>query len=223
MLRAAGGRLLAAEPAGAVYREYLAAMHGTVRASVPLMETALARCRDLAGDDPVAARLADYLPAHIAEETGHDEWLLEDLEAVGVPRSRVLDRAPSARIAAVVGAQYYWVLHRHPVALVGYMAVLERHAPSPRVIDRLVERTGFDRSAFRTMIEHADLDQGHAEDVFRVVDGLGVDQDLSALLGMSAMHTVAGMAAVLGEVVDRCVAGVSGPARPAAPRGDGAR
>lgn len=222
-LRAAGGRLLTARPADAVYREYLGTMHATVRASVPLMDTALARARALAAHDPVAARLVGYLPSHIEEETDHDRWLLEDLEAVGVSPSRVIDRPPTARVAAVVGAQYYWILHRHPVALLGYMAALESHAPSQSVIDRLIRRTGFERAAFRTMIEHADLDEDHAGDLFRLVDELPLGPELSLLLGMSAMHTVVGMAAVLEEVVDRSVAGISDLADPAAPRADGAR
>lgn len=220
-LRAAATRLLSAEPAETIYREYLATMHATVRASVPLMQAALARARELAADDPVARRLVDYLPEHIEEEAGHDDWLLDDLEAIGVPRYSILTRTPSRRIAAVVGAQYYWILHGHPVALIGYMAVLERHAPSPAVIDRLVDRTGFDRRAFRTMIEHADLDRGHAEDVFRVADAVPARDRLVDLLESSAVHTVLGMAAVLDEIVDRRPSRAGDLTAAKAPRDDG--
>jgi pyrroloquinoline quinone (PQQ) biosynthesis protein C len=206
-LRAAGTRFLTAEPADAVYRGYLTAMHATVRASAPLMEAALVRAEELAASDPVAARLVAYLPRHIVEEADHDGWLLEDLSVTGAEPERVRARPPSERVAAVVGAQYYWIAPTHPVALLGYMAALESNAPSTEVITRLIDRTGFERAAFRTIIEHADLDEGHADDVFRIVDDLPLDDDLGALLGMSARHTVAGMAAVFDEVTDRAAGG----------------
>lgn len=205
VLRAAGGRLLDAEPAPVVYREYLATMYDTVRASVPLMEAALARAEELAPDDPAAARLAAYLPTHIAEETDHDVWLLEDLAAIHTAPSRTVERPPAAQVAAVVGAQYYWIAHGHPIALLAYMAVLESHAPSVAVIERLIERTGYDRPVFRTMLEHAVLDEGHSEGLFRLVDELPLGTDLVKLLGSSAVHTVLGMADVLDEIVARCV------------------
>ncbi len=76
-----------------LYPEYLERMHWIVRASVPLMETARARALEI--DDPVAAMVATYFEKHIDEEVGHDEWLLEDLEALGRDRAAVLVRPPS--------------------------------------------------------------------------------------------------------------------------------
>jgi hypothetical protein len=105
-----------------IYPEFLVMVHGIVRATVPLMETALTTARTLP-DDQVAALLADYLEHHIPEERGHDDWLLADLESIGVPRDQVLRRIPSPAIAALVGSQYYWVQHVHPVGLLGYMAM----------------------------------------------------------------------------------------------------
>jgi hypothetical protein len=204
-LWAAGERFLRHPQPDTLYLEYLATSHTVVRASVPLMETALARAEAVARDDPVAARLVGYLREHIPEEADHDEWLLEDLESVGGDRAEVLARIPSRQVASLVGAQYYWIHHAHPVALLGYMAVLEGHPPSVGMIEHLVERTDFDRAAFRTLYEHADLDQGHGDEIFDLLDELTLPPELSSLLGLSGMHTVVGVAAVIEEVVDRCV------------------
>jgi hypothetical protein len=204
-LRAAGERFLRHPQPEALYREYLATSHAVVRASVPLMETALARAEDMRQEDDVAERLVGYLRQHIPEELDHDEWLLEDLESIGGDRSQVLARPPSQRVASLVGAQYYWIHHGHPVALLGYMAVLEGYPPSVDMIEHLVERTAFDRRAFRTLYEHADLDHGHGEEMFRLLDELRLPPALSTLVGLSGMHTVVGVAAVIEEVVDRCV------------------
>jgi pyrroloquinoline quinone (PQQ) biosynthesis protein C len=165
------------------YREYLVTSHAVVRASVPLMEAALARAQSMAHADPVSERLVRYLPDHILEEADHDSWILEDLEWIGVDRSTVLDRPPSQRVAALVGAQYYWIYHSHPTALLGYMAVLEGTPPSLSTVEQLVERTGFDRRAFRTIMEHAVIDTRHGDEVFRLVDELALSAPLSTLLG----------------------------------------
>ncbi len=115
------------------YRAYLCAMHAVIRASVPLMELALDRTRARAATgDPLAGPLAGYLEEHIREEEGHDAWLLEDLRAAGGSPEDALGPLPSPLIASLVGSQYYWIEHHHPVALLGYIAVLEGYAPAPR-------------------------------------------------------------------------------------------
>src|SRR5215213_6879673 len=68
-----------------LYPEFLVTVHQMIRATVPLMRTALQRCRELDYTDPVAAAMAPYLGQHIKEELHHDDWLLEDLEFLGVP------------------------------------------------------------------------------------------------------------------------------------------
>lgn len=200
VLRAAGHRLLAHPSVAAVYCEYLFASHCVVRASVPLMEAALRQAQTM--DDTLARHLTGYLQSHITEELHHDEWLLEDLESLGIARAGVLARPPPAAVAALVGAQYYWTLHYHPIALLGYMAVLEGHPPSPEQIDILMERTGFPTGAFRTLTEHALLDPGHGDEIFVMLDELSLGDDLSAVVGLSAMHTVVALAEVIEAVVD---------------------
>jgi hypothetical protein len=103
-----------------------------------------------------------------------------------------------------VGAQYYWIHHYHPAALLGYMAVLEGTPPSRTSVEQLIERTGFDSRAFRTIMEHSVIDNSHGGAVFHLIDELTLSARLSSLLGLSAMHTVAAMAAVLHELIDRC-------------------
>jgi len=189
VLGAAGHRLLSHPRVDAIYCEYLFASHCVVRASVPLMKAALQRAESM--DDPLAGRLTGYLQSHISEELHHDQWLLEDLECLGVDRAGVLARPPPAAVAALVGAQYYWTLH-----------YLEGHPPSAEHIDLLMERTGFPPPAFRTLMEHAVLDPGHGDEIFVMLDELSLSEDLSGVVGLSAMHTVVALAEVIEAVVD---------------------
>ncbi len=199
-LRAAGARLFDVPEMSERYVEYLVLCHGVVRASVPLMRTALHRAEELAPGDAVARALTGYLPGHIAEELDHDTWLLEDLAFLGVATDDVLRRPPSASVAALVGAQYYWVLHHHPVALLGYMLVLEANQPTPGWIAELASRTGFGPPAFRTLAEHAELDPGHARELSATIDALPLTPDQSEVLGLSAMHTVVALAAAVDDL-----------------------
>jgi Iron-containing redox enzyme len=185
-----------------LYPEYLFTLHSVIRASVPLMETALDRAQKLAREDPVCEILAPYLDEHIPEERDHDEWLLDDLEVLGEDRSSVLVRPPSPTVAAAVGAQYYWILHYHPVALLGYIALLEGYPPSIELVDELVGRTGHGRPAFRTLIAHAELDPGHRDELNAVLDRLPLTREQSTAMGLSAIYSVQTLARAIDGLRD---------------------
>jgi hypothetical protein len=206
-LLAAGRELIDDPRIGALYPEYLFATHCIIRASVPLMEAALGRTESMAGSDPVAARLAEYLRRHIPEEKQHDEWLLDDLEVLGRARSTVLARPPSPTVAGLVGAQYYWIFHYHPVALLGYIALLEGNPPSLALIEDLIARTGYSRRAFRTLIAHAELDPHHRDELDETLDRLPLTREQTTVLGLSAMSSAHMLSRAIDEIAD-----ISGPA-----------
>ncbi len=198
----ASRRLILDPRVAQLYPEYLFTLHCVIRASVPLMETAHERAVELAEGDPVSTLLAPYFEDHIPEERDHDEWLLDDLEVLGRDRSSILARPPSPTVAAVVGAQYYWILHYHPVALIGYIGVLEGYPPSIEMLDDLVDRTGHDRAAFRTLIAHAELDPGHRDELDALLDRLPLTQEQSTVMGLSAISSIEMLARALDEVRD---------------------
>jgi Iron-containing redox enzyme len=193
------------DPAAA-WIAFLGVLYGSMRASVPLLETALDRARELSPADPLAAGLTDYLHRHSEEERGHDEWLLQDLLSVGVDSTQLLSRPPSGAVAALIGAQYYWVLHYHPVCILGYLMVIEGDPPSRRSLQDLQSRSGLPPSAFRTMLEHADLDIDHAAELADLLDRLPLSPNHNEALGLSAISTVAGLTRILKEVGDRLAA-----------------
>jgi hypothetical protein len=196
-------RFLASPFISDLYPEFLFSCYCVARASVPLMETARDRTLSLGGQDPVATTLAQYLEGHIAEETDHDRWFLEDLESLGWDRSEILARPPSATVASMVGSQYYWVLHYHPVAILGFLTALESNPPSRSLIEEIVSKTGHPRTAFRTLIEHADLDPHHQEELYGLLDDLSLTPQQSAVVGLSGLHTLHLTAVSVQEIVER--------------------
>ena len=186
-----------------LYPDYLVTMHGVIRASVPLMERALDGSRELADRDAAAAGLAAYLEHHVDEERGHDDWLLEDLAALGRSREEVLAVPPSSAVAALVGAQYYWIEHYHPVALLGYIGLLEGYPPTIADVAALMERTGYPREAFRTVIRHAELDPLHRDDFDEALDGLPLTSEQSTLVAVSGLYTVQAFTRVFDDVLEQ--------------------
>jgi Iron-containing redox enzyme len=181
--------------------DYLFHTHCMIRASVPLMEAACGRAASLAAKEPVAASLAEYLGQHVNEERHHDDWLLDDLEELGASREAVWSRMPSPTVASLVGAQYYWIHHYHPVAVLGYIAVLEGNPPVESQIAEIIERTGLPERAFRTFIKHARLDPHHRDDLDSALDLMPLTREHETLIATSALETQHLLAVLLREMV----------------------
>ncbi len=188
-LRASAAALWRPDGLTARYRRYLVAMHEVVRASVPLLNLALDRCADAGPADRVALLMRERLPVHIAEERHHDEWLLRDMAVAGLDPDTEMARPPSELVAGLVGAQYYWISHFHPVCLLGYVAVLESNAPSPSLAGHLAAGTGLPAAAFRTVHHHAEVDAGHSAAIFDLLDRLDLAPAQRLAVRTSALHT----------------------------------
>lgn len=189
-LSGTGAQVVRHRDARNVYPQFLIALHSLTRASVPLMEWALAECERRAVGDANATMLSDYFRAHIPEEVGHDIWILEDLESLGVPREQVLARTPSAAAAQLIGAQYYWTRFCHPVALLGYMELAEGYPPTLATVEELKMRTGYGDDCFRALRRHATIDLEHRDDLHRVMDSLELTQEQVQLISISALTSV---------------------------------
>jgi hypothetical protein len=173
-----------------------------VRSAVPLMDAALDQARQISAVDPVAAELVPYLTRHRKEEMGHDTWLLEDLHATGVDADRLVRRVPSPKIASLVGAQYYWLRHHHPVSLLGHMAAIEGYHPPVGFANYLRDLTGYPATAFRAIRRHETLDIHHKRDLYELIDTLPLTAEHEKLLGMSGLHTIGAGIDVLAELAE---------------------
>jgi hypothetical protein len=196
--------LLAHPRARELYPHYLTVGYHVTVGLIRLMEAALARARTLAPGDRVAAGLVEYLERHIPEEMHSEEpggATLDDLAALGVDTAAVRTQQPSPKVAALIGAVYYWIFHFHPVAVLGYLE-LEAYHPNTPGVEKLIERTGLPREGFRQLLLHAKLDVAHARDLHRVLDSLPLEPHHEQLIGLTALHTMALLTEALLDVVD---------------------
>jgi hypothetical protein len=197
-------RLLLEHPrAGDVYPRYLATGYHITCGMIGVMEAALAGARALVGADDIAAGLAEYLDRHLREEMHSEEpggAVLDDLQALGVDGASLIEEASSPKLASLIGAQYYWILHQHPVAVLGFLELEAYHSELP-VVERLIEKTGLPREGFRQLLLHAKLDAIHARELRQVLDSLPLQPRHEKLVGLSALHTIGLVAEILLDVV----------------------
>jgi hypothetical protein len=184
-----------------LYPVYLTTMHGVVRSAVGLMTAAIDACR-MRPDDEVCERLIPYFEHHAPEEAGHDEWLLEDLEACGGDALAARLQVPSANVATLVGCQYYWLRHLHPVSLLGHMAVMEGYSPMEGFAARLQELTGYPPDAFRAVRRHEKLDIKHKRELYETIDALPLTAEHERIIGMSGLHTMQAAVDVFAQVLE---------------------
>lgn len=66
-----------------------------------------------------------FLYDHMMEEKGHEEWVVNDLEVVGVGRQEVLRYRPSNALLALNGYNYWAADRRNPCSVLGMVYALE--------------------------------------------------------------------------------------------------
>lgn len=186
---------------GEVYPEFLFATYGVTVASAPAMRAAAALCAEDGTQGPLEEWLKQYYMDHATEEEEHGEWLLEDLDSLGVGRGRVLERLPYASVAALVGSQYYWMKHVHPIAYLGFIAVLE--APTEiRFLREVSDRCGIPWGSMSCHARHAELDDGHVAEFDAMLDSLPLTAKHRDLITVSAIGTVGSMEAVFVDMLE---------------------
>ena len=102
-----------------LYAKYLEQAYHHVRFTVPLLELARGRCG--ATDTAYVNALAEY----IEEESGHDEWILNDIKALGADSEAVRHGQGGFACRMMVAYAHFAIEHISPYALLGMVHVLE--------------------------------------------------------------------------------------------------
>lgn len=189
-LQNAAQRLWTEKDAREIYTLYLEQMHMVVRSGVSLMETASLMANKLPCTFTKKMDLIDYLDKHIEEERGHDQWLLEDYEAAGGNPQHLLSKIPSSHVANMAGAQYYWIIHHHPVMVMGHIAALETNHPPQGFAMYLSQLTRLPIQAFRAIARHEKLDLAHKQEILQLIDSLNLAPREEVAVGVSGLHTL---------------------------------
>ncbi|GHG01318.1 iron-containing redox enzyme family protein [Thalassotalea marina] len=182
-----------------VVKEHIWVNQMVARATVPLMQQVLVKMEEFPKDE-LYHILTSYMKKHIAEETDHDEWYVNDLKLLGISREEIFSRVPPPSVAALTGSQYYWINHHHPVSFMGYLGCLEVYHPTVEYVEGLITNSGLPREAFSTVMEHAVIDAQHKEDIIRTINSLPLTEELYKSIELSAFQTFRYVAKVMEDV-----------------------
>lgn len=163
-----------------VYIDYLTQAYHHVRHTVPLMLEA--RQRLTARPD-----LVEALDEYIAEETGHEEWILKDIAAAGGNASAARRSRPRAATQAMVDHAYARIREGNAVAFFGMVYVLESVsvALATRGAGAVAKRLGLPPEAFTYLNSHGALDQSHVRFLENLVNRFEDESDRAAVIGMA--------------------------------------
>ncbi len=101
------------------YRKLLLELYHVVWHFNPVCAAAASRVPD------AQRQVRYYLYDHMHEESGHEQWVMNDLEAVGVGHAETQAHQPSVHTLALNGYNYWSADRRHPCAVLGMMYTLE--------------------------------------------------------------------------------------------------
>ncbi len=162
------------------YIAYLSQAYHHVRHTVPLMQEARAR---LAHDPMLIAALDDY----IEEETGHEQWILDDIAAAGGDAAAVAASAPAPATAAMVDHAYRVIRTGNPAAFFGMVFVLEGTsiAMASSGASAVQQALGLPPEAFRYLTSHGALDQDHMKFFARLMNRIEDADDQAAIIAMA--------------------------------------
>lgn len=101
------------------YRALLLELYHVVWHFNPVCAAAASRMGD------AFASVRYFLYEHMHEESGHEVWVRNDLEAVGVPTAQTAAHAPGVHTLALNGYNYWSADRRHPCSVLGMLYALE--------------------------------------------------------------------------------------------------
>ena len=153
------------------YIAFLRQAYHHVKHTVPL----LMACGSRLGEERAALRSA--LTQYIAEENGHEEWILDDLRACGEDAEAARRSAPAPATELMVAYVYDYVARVNPAGFLGMVHVLEgtSSALATRAAHSIARALGLPPAAFRYLTSHGSLDQEHVRFFEQTVNGLGPD------------------------------------------------
>jgi pyrroloquinoline quinone (PQQ) biosynthesis protein C len=105
------------------YRALLLELYHVVWHFNPVCAAAASRMGSAGSDELQSVR--HFLYEHMHEETGHENWVLNDLQAIGVPPETSRSHAPGAYTLALNGYNHWAADRRHPCSVLGMLYALE--------------------------------------------------------------------------------------------------
>jgi pyrroloquinoline quinone (PQQ) biosynthesis protein C len=159
------------------YLEFLTQAYHHVKHTVPLLMACGARVQE------THAWMRGAIAHYIAEESGHEEWILNDIAAAGGDADAVRASAPGRAAELLVAYVYDYIARRNPVGFFGMVHVLEgtSQALATRAAQTMRVSLRLPPEAFTYLSSHGTLDQEHVRFFAGLMNRLDASADRDAV------------------------------------------
>jgi pyrroloquinoline quinone (PQQ) biosynthesis protein C len=171
-------RALSGQITRELYIAFLTQAYHHVRHTVPLMMAVGSRLPER------LAWMQEEILEYLDEEHGHEEWILNDIEAAGGDRPAAARSRPDVATETMVAYAYDMVTRRNPVGFFGMVHVLEGTsvALALRAADEVQKVLGLPNQAFSYLRSHGALDREHVHHLAGILNRLDTDADRDAVV-----------------------------------------
>lgn len=160
------------------YIAYLTEAYHHVKHTVPLMQAARA------GLDDAHDRFRHALDEYIAEETGHEHWILSDIKNCGGDPEAVRNGQPRAATQRMVDFAYDYIAKVNPMGFFGMVFVLEGTSVrlATQGAEAVAKNLNLGPECFSYLTSHGSLDMEHLVFFQKLMDEVEDPADQAAII-----------------------------------------
>ncbi len=170
-------RALSGDVTPGLYLAFLGQAYHHVKYTVPLLMAVGSRL----GDDK--AWLRSEIVHYVEEENGHEQWILDDIEAAGGDRAAAAAAPPHVETDAMVAYAWDIAMRRNPAGFFGMVYVLEGTsiALALEAASRVQSALALPDRAFSYLRSHGTLDREHVQHLAGILERLDAPEDRAAV------------------------------------------
>lgn len=118
------------------------------------------------------------------EEVGHEEWILNDIEAAGGDKEKARQTAPNLETQVLVAYNYDYIHRKNPVGFLGMVFMLESTSTqiANKGADAVKDKLGLPKKAFSYLYSHGELDISHMKFFEETVNKITDPEDQAAII-----------------------------------------
>lgn len=128
--------------------------------------------------------LHESIVHYLEEEVGHEEWILNDIEAAGGNKDAVRRSVPNLETQVLVAYNYDYIARKNPVGFLGMVFMLE--STSTQIANKGAEAIKsslqLPRTAFTYLFSHGELDISHMQFFEKTVNQITDPKDQAAII-----------------------------------------
>jgi len=154
------------------YVAFLIQAYHHVKHTVPLLMLTGSKIPE--EDEWLRTNMAEY----IEEEIGHEQWILNDIEACGEKRQNIIESEPEFATEFMVSYAYDSINRIDPLCFLGMVHVLEGTSVqlATQAANSIKSSLSLPNKAFSYLFSHGDLDQDHQKFFEGIINKLNPEQ-----------------------------------------------